>query len=49
MDKEVLRQKIDTFIQEKNVIIGKDPTESYQKLLQKAMQKCKNLVEKNTC
>jgi DNA-binding transcriptional MerR regulator len=50
MDKEVLRQKIDTFIQENNIMmLSKDPTESYQKLLQKTMQKCEDLVEKNTC
>jgi len=49
MDKEVLTQKIDTFIQENNIMmLSKDPTESYQKLLQRAMQKCEDLVEKNT-
>jgi hypothetical protein len=49
MDKEVLRQKIDMFIQENNIMmLSKDPTDSYQKLLQKAMQKCKYLVENNT-
>jgi hypothetical protein len=48
--KEVLRQKLDTFIQENNILmLSKDPTESYQKLLQKALQKCEDLVEKNTC
>jgi len=35
MDNEVLRQNIDTFIQENNIMmLSKDPTESYQKLLQ---------------
>ena len=49
MDKEVLRQKIDMFIQENNIMmLSKDPTESYQKLLQRATQKCEDLVEKNT-
>jgi hypothetical protein len=28
-------------------MLSKDPTESYQKLLQKAMQKCNELLEKN--
>jgi hypothetical protein len=49
MDKELLRQKIDTFIQENNIMkLSKDPTESYKKLLQKAMQKYEDPVEKNT-
>jgi hypothetical protein len=49
MDKEVLKQKIDMFIQENNIkMLSKDPTESYQKLLQKAVQKLEDLVEKNT-
>ena len=30
------------------MMLSKDPTESYQKLLQKATQKCEDLVEKNT-
>jgi hypothetical protein len=29
-------------------MLSKDVTESYQKLLQKAMQNCEDLVEKNT-
>jgi hypothetical protein len=49
IEKEVLRQKIDIFIQENNIMmLSKDPTESYQKLLQKSMQKCEDLIEKNT-
>jgi len=40
MDKEVLRQKLDTFIQENNImILSKYPTESDQKLPQKSMHK----------
>ena len=49
MDNEVLTQNIETFIQENNIMmLSKDPTESYQKLLQRATQKCEDLVEKNT-
>jgi mannose-1-phosphate guanylyltransferase len=48
IDKTVLRQKVDKFIQENNIIkLNKDSTEAYYKQLQQAMQKCEDLIEKN--
>jgi hypothetical protein len=48
IDKTELKQKIDTFIQENNIMrLNKDPTESYHRQLQQAVQKCEDLIEKN--
>jgi hypothetical protein len=50
IDKTELRQKIDMFIQESNIIrLNKGPTESYHRQLQQTMQKCDDLIEKNRC
>jgi len=43
-----LRQNIDTFIQENNIMmLNKDPTQSYHRQLQQTMKKCEDLIEKN--
>jgi hypothetical protein len=43
-----LGQKIDTFIQENNIMkLNKDPTDSYHRQIQQTMQKCKNLIDRN--
>ena len=48
IDKTTMGQKIDTFIQENNIIkLNKDPTDAYQRQIQQAMQKCKDLIDKN--
>ena len=48
IDRTVLRQKLDTFIQENNIMmLNKDPTESYHRQLQQNMQRFENLIEKN--
>jgi hypothetical protein len=50
IDKTELKQKIDAFIQENNIIrLNKDPTEYYHRQLQQTMQKCEDLIEKNRC
>jgi hypothetical protein len=48
IDKTTLEQKIDTFIQENNIMkLNKDPTDSYHRQIQQTMQKCKNLIDKS--
>jgi hypothetical protein len=48
IDKTALGQKIDTSIQENNIMkLNKDPTDSYQRQIQQTMQKCKDLIDKN--
>ena len=48
IDKTTMGQKIDTFIQENNIIkLNKDPTDAYQRQIQQTMQKCKDLMDKN--
>ena len=48
IDKTTMGQKIDTFIQENNIIkLNKDPTDAYQRQIQQTMQKCKDLIDKN--
>ena len=48
IDKTTMGQKINTFIQENNIIkLNKDPTDAYQKQIQQIMQKCKDLIDKN--
>jgi cellobiose phosphorylase len=47
-DKTTMEQKLNTFIQENNIIkLNKDPTEAYQKQIQQTMQKCKDLIDTN--
>jgi hypothetical protein len=49
IDRKVFKQKIDTFIQENNImVLNKDQTESCHKELHQTMQKGKDLIEKNT-
>ena len=48
IDKNTLKQKIDTFIQENHITclyIG--PTDSYQKQIQQAIQKCDILIDRH--
>jgi hypothetical protein len=48
IDKTTLIQKIDTFIQENNIVkLNKDPTDTYQRQIQQTMQKCKDLIDKH--
>jgi hypothetical protein len=48
IDKTTLGQKIDTFMQENNVMkLNKNPTDSYHRQIQQTMQKCKDLIDKN--
>jgi hypothetical protein len=45
IDKTELKQKIDMFIQETNIIkLNKDPTESYHRQLQKKKKKCEDRI-----
>jgi hypothetical protein len=48
IDKTELKQKINSFIQENNIMrLNKHPTKSYHRQLQQTMQKCEDLIEKN--
>ena len=45
--KDTLKQKIETFINENNVIqLHKDPTELFQKQIQQTLQKCDEIIDK---
>lgn len=45
--RDTLKQKIDTFIQENQIIlISKDPTESFQKQIQQTIHKCNAIIDK---
>ena len=47
INKDSLEQKIETFVEENNITrLNKDPTDSYQKQIQHALQKCDALIEK---
>jgi len=48
IDKNTLKQKTDTFIQENHKTrLYKDPTDSYQKQIQQAIKKCDMLIDKH--
>jgi len=48
IDKTNLEQKVNTFIQENNIIeVKKDPTETYQKQIQRIIQKSKDIIDRN--
>jgi len=45
--KVTLKQKIDTFIPENQIILlNKDPVESFQKHIQQTMHKCNKIINK---
>ena len=46
--KDTLKQKIDTFIQENQIIqLNKDPTGSFQGHIQQTIHKCNTVTDKN--
>jgi hypothetical protein len=46
--KETLKQKIDNFIRENQIIqLNTDPTHSFQKQIQQIIQKCNAIIDKN--
>ena len=46
-DKNTLKQKTDTFIQENHITrLNKEPTDSFQKQIQQAIQKCDIMIDK---
>jgi hypothetical protein len=48
IDKTTMGQKIDTFIQDNNIMkLNKDPTDSYHRQIQQAIKKCKDLIDRN--
>jgi len=49
INKNALKQKVDDFIQENHIsCLNKDPTDTYQKQIQNAIQKCNTLIDKHT-
>jgi len=47
IDKNTLKHKVDTFIQEKHIILlGEDPTEPFQRHIQQTIKKCDILIDK---
>jgi hypothetical protein len=48
INKDTLQQKINTFIQDNHITrLKKDPTETFQKQIQQALQTCNSLIETN--
>ena len=46
--KDTLKQKIDTFRQENQIVqLNKDPTESFKKQIQQTIHKCNTVTDKN--
>jgi hypothetical protein len=49
INKNTLNQKVDDFIKENHIIrLSKDHTDTYQKQIQHAIQKCNTLIDKHT-
>jgi len=49
INKNTLKQKIDTFIQENHITrLNKDPTDFYQKHIQQAIKKRDIMIDKRT-
>ena len=49
INKNTLKQNVDNFIQENHIpCLNRDPTDTYQKHIQHAIQKCNTLIGKHT-